>query len=123
MRIRNLSAMGAVAFAAILIPLTEAKRIAFANGTTLVVEYGGSTMREAQAFYAPRFNLSVGGGYLKLSSDEDGRARHRRDRQCRCSVRFRDPPLVRLGQVGPPEGGVVLAPHRYRTTGFCAVRP
>ncbi len=68
-------AMGAMALTAILIPLTEAKPIAFANGTTIMVEYGGSTMREAQAFYAPRFDLSMGGGYVKLTSDEDGRTR------------------------------------------------
>lgn len=52
-----------------------AKPIAFANGTSVMAEYGGNTMREAQVFYAPRFDLSVGGGVVRLASDIDGRKR------------------------------------------------
>lgn len=52
-----------------------AKPIAFANGTSVMAEYGGNTMREAQVFYAPRFDLSLGGGVVRLASDLDGRQR------------------------------------------------
>jgi hypothetical protein len=45
-----------------------AKPIAFAHGTTVMAEYGAGTMNEAQVFYAPRFNYSVGLGYLELDS-------------------------------------------------------
>lgn len=48
---------------------TQAKPIAFANGTTVMSEYGANTMIEAQAFYAPTFRYSVGGGYLTLQDD------------------------------------------------------
>jgi len=48
-----------------------AKPIAFQNGTTLMYEYGGGFMQEAQAFYAPRYWYSIGGGYLRLE-EEDG---------------------------------------------------
>jgi hypothetical protein len=48
---------------------TPAKPIAFAHGTTVMAEYGAGTMNEAQVFYAPRFNYSVGLGYLELDSD------------------------------------------------------
>jgi hypothetical protein len=50
-------------------PAAPAKPIAFANGTTVMAEYGAGTMNEAQVFYAPRFNYSVGLGYLELDSD------------------------------------------------------
>lgn len=52
-----------------------AKPIAFANGTTVMAEYGAGTMRELQAFYAPRYFLSMGLGHLALDSDVDGRSR------------------------------------------------
>ena len=52
-----------------------AKPIAFAGGTTAMVEYGAGTMEEAQIFFAPSHRYSVGGGYLKLESDVDGRER------------------------------------------------
>lgn len=52
-----------------------AKPIAFANGTTVMAEYGAGTMKEAQVFYAPRYYLSLGGGYLELWSDIDHRRR------------------------------------------------
>jgi hypothetical protein len=47
----------------------HAKPIAFANGTTVMGEYGANTMVEVQAFYAPTFRYSFGGGYLTLDSD------------------------------------------------------
>jgi hypothetical protein len=47
-----------------------AKPIAFANGTTVMVEYGADTMKEAQVFYAPRFNLSLGVGHVEFDSAE-----------------------------------------------------
>lgn len=53
----------------------SAKPIAFADGTTVMFEYGAGTMVEAQAFYAPTHRYSVGGGYLHLDSDVDGATR------------------------------------------------
>src|SRR5580765_6099080 len=53
----------------------EAKPIAFANGTTLMAEYGAGTMEETQAFYAPTYWLSLGGGWLRTDSDIDGSTR------------------------------------------------
>lgn len=50
-----------------------AKPIAFADGTTVMAEYGAGTMKEIQIFYAPRFDYSVGGGHVELISDENGR--------------------------------------------------
>jgi hypothetical protein len=47
----------------------DAKPIAFANGTTLMAEYGAGTMIEGQAFYAPYHWLSAGGGYVRFDSD------------------------------------------------------
>jgi hypothetical protein len=55
--------------------MAQAKPIAFAHGTTMMAEYGAGTMNEAQVFYAPKYFLSVGGGYLELESDIDGRRR------------------------------------------------
>jgi hypothetical protein len=49
--------------------LAQAKPIAFADGTTVMAEYGAGTMVEAQAFYAPTFRYSLGGGHLYLNSD------------------------------------------------------
>jgi hypothetical protein len=49
-----------------LLPLAEAKPIAFARGTTVMLEYGAGTMNEAQVFYAPRYFWSLGGGFLEL---------------------------------------------------------
>lgn len=48
-----------------------AKPIAFQDGRTLMLEYGASTMKEAQAFYAPKYWYSVGGGHVRLD-EEDG---------------------------------------------------
>ena len=47
-----------------------AKPIAFAGGYTVMAEYGAGTMEELQFFYAPRYDLSFGGGYLRLDSVE-----------------------------------------------------
>jgi len=47
-----------------------AKPIAFTGGYTVMAEYGAGTMEELQFFYAPRYDFSFGGGYLKLNSDE-----------------------------------------------------
>ena len=55
----------------VLLPgLALAKPIAFAHGTTVMAEYGAGTMEEAQVFYAPRYNLSAGIGYLALDSED-----------------------------------------------------
>lgn len=61
--------------AAQVAPEALGKPIAFAQGTTIMVEYGGSTMQEVQAFYAPRYDLSFGGGHLRLRSALDGAER------------------------------------------------
>jgi hypothetical protein len=52
------------------------KPIAYADGTTVMAEYGAGTMQELQIFYAPRFNYSVGGGHVDFTSDEDGHRDH-----------------------------------------------
>jgi hypothetical protein len=53
----------------------EAKPIAFADGTTIMAEYGAGTMLEAQAFYAPTYWQSAGGGYVRFDSDLTNRMR------------------------------------------------
>jgi hypothetical protein len=53
-----------------------AKPIAFADGTTVMAEYGAGTMRELQIFYAPRIDYSIGGGHVDFTSDVDGRTLH-----------------------------------------------
>ena len=45
------------------------KPIAYANGTTVMLEYGAGTMWETQVFYAPQSNYSVGGGHVEFDSD------------------------------------------------------
>jgi hypothetical protein len=50
-----------------------AKPIAYANGTTVMAEYGAGTMREFQVFYAPRYFFSAGMGHMALDSDVDER--------------------------------------------------
>lgn len=60
-----------------LLPLAAtAKPIAFAKGTTVMLEYGAGTMNEAQLFYAPRYWYSLGGGWLELQSDDGAKQRH-----------------------------------------------
>jgi hypothetical protein len=46
--------------------LAWTKPIAFAEGTTVMLEYGAGTMLEAQVFYAPQYNYSVGGGHVEF---------------------------------------------------------
>jgi len=65
----------ALACAGLLASAAQAKPIAFAHGTTIMAEYGAGTMSEAQVFYAPKYFLSLGGGYLELNSDIDHRRR------------------------------------------------
>jgi len=50
----------------------QAKPIAFADGTTVMAEYGAGTMREVQAFYAPYYWLSLGAAVQRTDSDIDG---------------------------------------------------
>ena len=50
----------------------DAKPIAFANGTTIMAEYGAGTMMEGQSFYAPTYWLSIGGGYVRFDSELKG---------------------------------------------------
>lgn len=52
------------------------KPIAFADGTTVMAEYGAGTMQELQIFYAPRYDYSLGGGHVDLTSDVDGHREH-----------------------------------------------
>jgi hypothetical protein len=64
------------AAASVLAPANlVAKPIAYANGTTVMAEYGAGTMNEAQVFYAPRHDWSFGAGYLELDSDYLSRER------------------------------------------------
>lgn len=53
-----------------------AKPIAFAKGTTVMVEHGAGTMNEAQVFYAPRYWYSWGAGWLELDSEDGSKQRH-----------------------------------------------
>jgi len=69
-----LTLAGAVLMAQLSAP-AGAKPIAFAHGTTVMAEYGAGTMKEAQVFYAPKYYLSLGPGYLELESDIDDRRR------------------------------------------------
>jgi hypothetical protein len=58
--------VGALVFLAPALAFT--KPIAFADGTTVMLEYGAGTMTEAQIFYAPQYNYSVGGGHVEFDS-------------------------------------------------------
>jgi hypothetical protein len=60
--------MGALTLAVPVFGFT--KPIAFADGTTLMAEYGAGTMKEVQIFYAPEYNYSLGGGHVEFDSDE-----------------------------------------------------
>jgi hypothetical protein len=55
--------------------MLHAKPIAFAGGTTVMVEHGGPTMDELQGFYAPAHWWSWGAGALRLDA-ADGSFRH-----------------------------------------------
>ena len=61
--------------AAVTLP-AMAKPIAFADGTTVMAEYGAGTMQELQVFYAPSYKYSVGGGHIDYASDLDGSKDH-----------------------------------------------
>ncbi len=63
--------LGALALGMFVAPVA-AKPIAYADGTTVMAEYGAGTMNELQVFHAPRYWWSAGGGWLALRS-EDGR--------------------------------------------------
>ena len=66
----------ACALALAVLPLAvHAKPIAFAHGTTVMAEYGAGTMTEVQAFYAPSYRFSFGGGHLELDGERDDRTR------------------------------------------------
>ena len=60
---------GVLALTAPALALT--KPIAFAEGTTVMLEYGAGTMTEAQVFYAPQYNYSIGGGHVEFDSAID----------------------------------------------------
>lgn len=75
-RLPLLGAAGAVALATLIAPcISHAKPIAFANGTTVMAEYGAGTMKELQLFHALRYFYSAGFGHLSLRSDLDDRTR------------------------------------------------
>lgn len=59
----------------VLADRAHAKPIAFADGTTVMGEYGAGTMTELQAFYAPTYRYSLGGGHLSLNSSIDDATR------------------------------------------------
>lgn len=68
----NAQFWGAVSIGALVaahVGTAHSKPIAFADGTTVMAEYGAETMTEAQAFYAPSYRYSLGGGHLSLNSD------------------------------------------------------
>src|SRR3954463_10233648 len=69
------SSLGANAVLLVGASIALAKPIAFSHGTTVMAEYGAGTMKEAQVFYAPKYFLSLGAGYLSLESDIDDRRR------------------------------------------------
>jgi len=66
----------ALCITALMAAPASAKPIAFADGTTVMAEYGAGTMQELQIFYAPRFDFSVGGGHVDFASDVDGQTEH-----------------------------------------------
>ncbi len=85
--------------------LAQAKPIAFSHGTTVMAEYGAGTMLEAQVFYAPKYFLSLGGGYLELESDIDHRRREISVRACQLPGEALEPgkltgQCVRVGRRG-----------------------
>jgi hypothetical protein len=72
---RACSFIAALATLGLTTTVVHGKPIAFANGTTVMAEYGAGTMTEVQAFYAPSYRYSVGASYLALRSDIDDRER------------------------------------------------
>ncbi len=61
----------ACALTAMALPAGQAhsKPIAYADGTTVMAEYGAGTMNEIQVFHAPTYRYSLGGGHLSLNSE------------------------------------------------------
>lgn len=53
----------------------EAKPIAFAKGSTVMLEYGGGSMTEIQAFYAPKYWWSAGIGDIGFDLEDGTRDR------------------------------------------------
>jgi hypothetical protein len=72
---RYQSWLGALALSLVATSVA-AKPIAFARGSTAMFEAGAGTMNEAQAFYAPAYWWSIGGGWLALNSDDGSFDRH-----------------------------------------------
>jgi len=66
---------GACLFVLLAMPLA-AKPIAYANGTTVMAEYGAGTMTEEQAYYAPRSWWSAGADAVQLQSADGRKQRH-----------------------------------------------
>lgn len=68
---RMFSSHGAIALVVLVLAAgpAQSKPIAFADGTTVMAEYGAGTMTEAQVFHAPAWDYSLGGGHLALNSD------------------------------------------------------
>lgn len=58
----------ALALLGVLATGANARPISFADGTTVMAEYGAGTMSEVQGFYAPTYRFSIGAGHLKLNS-------------------------------------------------------
>jgi hypothetical protein len=67
--------LGAAALGLVVSPVAS-KPIAFARGSTVMAEYGAGTMNEVQAFYAPKYWWSAGGGWLELTADDGSKDRH-----------------------------------------------
>jgi hypothetical protein len=49
----------------------QAKPSAYADGWSLMGEYGAGTMTEGQLFYAPTHWLSVGGGWVEFEEEDE----------------------------------------------------
>ena len=69
--LRNLGRLTVAALLAALLcaPALHARPIVFARSTTVMAEYRDGAMSEAQLFYAPKRNLSLGVGYLELDGE------------------------------------------------------
>ena len=76
MKSKHFFRTGAFVCAALSVVLAlpaAAKPIAFARGSTLMAEYGGGSMIETQAFYAPKYFYSVGVSALRFEAGESWR--------------------------------------------------
>lgn len=52
--------------------VAHGKPIAYAQGTTFMIEYGSDLMQESQLFYAPKYFYSYGGGLLRMEARDRG---------------------------------------------------